>query len=183
MKMRPAPCRLPLNASTMMQTQHCPAILVRMTEPWGIRNWSHTSSVTRSLSLEKRRAHGATYVPNFLFQTRVLLPSIRCSINMIISWHSDNLRRRWERQRSLFAILIWHKCSEKSKSIVPKLGQHSGFWKPELNGQTALSHMLAWLRKQHERICKPQARPLSFGTIAWSGEHWSFRSLPKSCFS
>jgi hypothetical protein len=61
------------------------------------------------------------------------------------------------------------------------LGQHTGFWKPELNGQTALSYMLAWLRKQRVRICESQALPWSFGTIAWSGEHQSFRSLPKSC--
>jgi hypothetical protein len=80
---------------------------------------------------------------DFLFRTRVLLPSIQCSINVIISWRSDNLRRRWEHQRSLFAILIQHKHSKKPKSFVPKLGQHTGFWKPELNGQTALSYMLA----------------------------------------
>jgi hypothetical protein len=53
--------------------------------------------------------------------------STRCSIDVTISWRIDNLRRRWERQRSLFAILIRLKLSEKSKSFVPKLGQHLGF--------------------------------------------------------
>ncbi len=32
-KMQPAPYRLPLNTYATMQTRHCPAILVRMTEP------------------------------------------------------------------------------------------------------------------------------------------------------
>jgi hypothetical protein len=135
--------------------------------------------VTRSLSLEKRRAHGATYVPNFLFWTRVLLPSIQCSINVIISWRLDNLQK----EMGAPEVLVCDPHPTQTQQKVKEFCTQIGTTLRRTQWANCAELYVGLIKEATQKDMQAKGSPLVLWDYCMERRALIFQITAKSCFS